>query len=92
MDNWKKAVIVGSAAGAAILFLKKRRPAGILVAGVGLAVLATEYPQTFEQIADMAPGQLGRGLRLVDMLSKAGQRLAEVGTQPQERIAGEYET
>ena len=92
MDNWKKAVIVGSAAGAAILFVKNRRPAGILVAGVGLAVLASEYPERFEQIADMAPGQLGRGLRLVDMLSKAGQRLAEVGSEPQERIAGEYET
>jgi hypothetical protein len=84
MDNWKKAVIVGSAAGAMVLLLKGRRPAGILVAGVGLAVLATEYPQTFEQIADLAPGQLGRGLRLVDMLSKAGQRLAEVGGQNRE--------
>lgn len=91
MDNWKKAVIVGSAAGAAVLFLKKRRPAGILVAGVGLAVLATEYPQAFEQIADLAPGQLGRGLRLVDMLSKAGQRLAEVGADQQDRLTEEYE-
>ena len=35
-------------------------------------------------IADLAPGQLGRGLRLVDMLSKAGQRLAEVGGQNRE--------
>lgn len=84
MDNWKKAVIVGSAAGAMVLLLKGRRPAGILVAGVGLAVLATEYPQTFEQIAGLAPGQLGRGLRLVDMLSKAGQRLAEVGGESRE--------
>jgi hypothetical protein len=86
MENWKKAVVVGSAGAAAILFVKGKRPAGILAAGVGLAVLASEYPDTFRQIADVAPGQLGRGLRLVEMLSKAGQRLAEVGssTEPAE--------
>lgn len=80
METWKKAVVVGSAGAAAILFVKGKRPAGILVAGVGLAVLASEYPETFQQIADVAPGQLGRGLRLVEMLSRAGQKLAEVGT------------
>jgi len=80
MENWKKAVVVGSAGAAAILFVKGKRPAGILAAGVGLAVLASEYPETFQQIADVAPGQLGRGLRLVEMLSRAGQKLAEVGS------------
>jgi len=80
MENWKKAVVVGSAGVAAVLFVKGKRPAGILAAGVGLAVLATEYPETFQQIADVAPGQLGRGLRLVEMLSKAGQKLADVGS------------
>jgi hypothetical protein len=80
MENWKKAVVVGSAGAAAILFVKGKRPAGILAAGIGLAVLASEYPETFQQIADVAPGQLGRGLRLVEMLSRAGQKLAEVGS------------
>lgn len=88
MENWKKAVVVGSAGAAAILFVKGKRPAGILAAGVGLAVLASEYPDTFRQIADVAPGQLGRGLRLVEMLSKAGQKLAEVGSSAE---PAEYE-
>jgi hypothetical protein len=90
MENWKKAVIVGSAAGAAVLLVKGRRPAGILVAGVGLAVLASEYPQTFERIADLAPGPWGRGLRLVELISRAGQKLADVGKGPA-RPVQEYE-
>ena len=44
MENWKRAVIAGSAGAATILLLKGKRPAGVLVAGVGLAVLASEYP------------------------------------------------
>lgn len=91
METWKKAVIVGSAGAAALLFVKGRRPAGVLVAGIGLAVLASEYPERFEQIAGLAPGQLGRGLRLVEMISKAGQKLAEVGRGPEQVPAEEYE-
>jgi len=79
MQTWKKAVVVSSAGIAAVLLVKGRRPAGILMAGVGLAVLASEYPATFERIADLTPGPLGRGLRLVDLISRAGQKLADVG-------------
>ena len=52
MDSWKKAVVVGSIGAAAIFFMKKRFPAGVLATGVGLAVVASEYPQTFEDRAD----------------------------------------
>ncbi len=44
MDGWKKAVVAGAIGSAAILFMKKRFPAGVLATGVGLAVLASEYP------------------------------------------------
>jgi hypothetical protein len=76
MENWKKAVLVGSAGAAAVLLIKGKRPAGMLAAGVGLVVLATEYPQTFDQIANLTPGPLGRGLRLVEFVSRASQKFA----------------
>jgi len=73
MENWKKAVLFGSAGVAALLLVKGKRPAGMLAAGVGLVVLASEYPRAFDQVASLAPGPLGRGLRLVQMVSHAGQ-------------------
>jgi hypothetical protein len=76
MENWKKAVLFGSAGAAAVLLVKGKRPAGLLVAGVGLAVLASEYPTTFDRIANLTPGPLGRGLRLVEYVSRAGEKLA----------------
>ena len=42
MDSWKKAVVMGSIGAAALLFMKKKYPAGVLATGVGLAVLAKE--------------------------------------------------
>ena len=47
MENWKRAVIAGSATTSAILFVKGKGAAGVLAAGVALAVLASEYPDTF---------------------------------------------
>jgi hypothetical protein len=35
MDHWKKALILGSIAAAAILFMKKKYPAGVLATGAG---------------------------------------------------------
>ena len=77
MENWKKAVLVGSAGAAAILIAKRKRPAGFLAAGIGLVILAGEYPRAFDRIANLTPGPLGRGLRLVEFVSRAGQQLAE---------------
>ena len=37
MDGWKKALVAGSFGASAVLLLKKRWPAGVLSAGVGLA-------------------------------------------------------
>ena len=55
MDGWKKAVVAGSLGTSAVLFVKKKWPAGVLSAGVGLAVLASEYPEKFEQIRTALP-------------------------------------
>ena len=82
MENWKKAVLVSSAGIAALLLVKRKRSAGMLAAGVGLVVLASEYPRAFDQIANITPGPLGRGLRLVEMVSRAGQQFIEGDHDP----------
>ena len=70
MESWKKAVVAGSAGAAAILFLKKRYPAGVLAAGVGLAVLASEYPEKFEDVRSLLPDYFERGMRSWRWLAK----------------------
>jgi len=77
MDGWKKAVVLGSIGSAALLFMKKKYPAGILATGVGLAVLAAEYPEKFENVRQSLPDYFERGMRLMEMAGQAGKRITE---------------
>jgi hypothetical protein len=77
MDGWKKAMVAGSFGASAVLFLKKRWPAGVLSAGVGLAVLASEYPERFERIQNLLPEYFERGMRLAELASRTGQKIAQ---------------
>ena len=78
MDRWKKAVVAGSLGTSAILLLKKKWPAGMLTAGVGLAVLASEYPEKFENIRSVLPDYFQSGMRLMEMISRAGEKIAQL--------------
>jgi len=78
MEAWKKAIIMGSIGAAAILFMKKRYPAGVLATGVGLAVLASEYPEKFEKVRRALPDYFDRGMQVMEMAGKAGRRITEV--------------
>jgi hypothetical protein len=77
MEGWKKAAVVGSIGAATILFMKKKYPAGVLATGLGLAVLASEYPEKFEKVRRALPDYFERGLRLMEMAGRAGQRITE---------------
>jgi hypothetical protein len=77
MDSWKKAVFLASVGAAAILFMKKRYPAGVLATGVGLALLAAEYPENFEKVRQSLPDYFERGMRVMDMAGQAGKRITE---------------
>jgi len=77
MDSWKKAVVMGSIAAAAFMFLKKRYPAGVLATGVGLAVLASEYPEKFEKVRRSLPEYFERGMQVMEMAGKAGKRITD---------------
>jgi hypothetical protein len=77
MQNWKRAVIAGSAATAAVLVLKGKRPAAVLVGGVGLAVLASEYPNQFGKIREELPSYVRQGTKFLDLAMKIGNKIEE---------------
>jgi hypothetical protein len=77
MENWKRAVIAGSAGISAIMFLQGKRAAGVLLAGVSLAVLASEYPEKFAELRRSLPEYFDRGTAFLEMASRAGERMAE---------------
>lgn len=89
MPHWKRALLAGSAAASAIMFLKKKRAAGVLLAGVGLATLASEYPEKFAQVRENLPDYLERGTNFLDVVSHLGERLAAA---TQGRDTGKYES
>jgi hypothetical protein len=77
MDSWKKAAVAGAFGLATVFFLKKRFPAGVLATGVGLAVLAAEYPEKFEEIRRSLPDYFDRGMRVMEMAGRAGMRITD---------------
>ena len=77
MDGWKKAIVAGSIGAAAILFMKRKHAAGVLATGVGLAVLASEYPEKFEKVRRSLPEYFDRGMQVMEMAARAGRRITE---------------
>ena len=77
MENWKRAAIAGSAGAAILLLMKGRRPAAVLVGSVGLAVLASEYPDKFEKIREELPSYVRQGTRFLDVAMKIGNKIGE---------------
>ncbi|HUO14939.1 MAG TPA: hypothetical protein VMX38_08140 [Verrucomicrobiae bacterium] len=75
MDGWKKALVLGTIGAAGLLFMKKRYPAGVLASGVGLALLASEYPDKFEKVRRSLPEYFDRGMRIMEMASRAGRQI-----------------
>ena len=57
--------------------MKKRYPAGVLATGVGLAILASEYPEKFEQVRRSLPQYFDRGMRMMEMAGRAGMRITD---------------
>ena len=93
MENWKRAVIAGTAGTAALLVLKGRRPAAVLVGSVGLAVLASEYPDQFMRIREELPSYVRQGTRFLDLAIRIGSRIEELAERRAARAfeeLGEY--
>jgi hypothetical protein len=88
MENWKRALLAGSAAFSVILLLSGKRTAGLLVAGAGLATLASEYPDEFAEFRDNLPRYVEKGTSYLDVVARVGSRLSDV---TQRRGAAWYE-
>ena len=56
---------------------KKKWTAGIILAGVGVAALASEYPEKFEEVRRRMPDFIERGNNFLEVASRVGDRLAE---------------
>jgi hypothetical protein len=77
MENWKRVVVAGSVGAAAVMFAKGKTGAGVILAGVSLATLASEYPEKFAEIRDRIPEFVERGNAFLEIVARAGERLAE---------------
>jgi hypothetical protein len=78
MEYWKRAVLAGSAAAAVAMFARGNKSAGLLLTGVGLATLASEYPEKFAEIRENLPEYFERGTKYLDIVTRVGERLAHV--------------
>jgi hypothetical protein len=74
LANWKRALVVGTLGAGAVLFLKGRRPAGVALAGVGLAVLVKECPEKPGRLWRDVPEFLDRASELVERFAQLGER------------------
>lgn len=78
MENWKRTLLAGAAGVSVILLLKGHKSAALIAAGVSLAALASEYPEQFAEFRENLPQYLERGNSFLDVVSRAGERLADV--------------
>lgn len=77
MENWKRALIAGSAALSTICFIKGKPGPGLLLMGVSLTALASQYPERFRSIRAELPHYIDRGLTVLEVASRVGEHLAE---------------
>jgi hypothetical protein len=78
MEKWKLALVIGSIATGVGLLLNGKRAAGLVAAGIGAAVLASEYPDKLDEIRERIPDYADRGMRILENLSEAGERVADI--------------
>ena len=89
MDNWKRAVVAGSAGVGIIFLLRGSRTGAMICGGVALAALASEYPEKFAEIRSKMPDYVERGAAFLDVATRVGERIAEVAER---RGAAGYES
>ena len=70
MENWKVALVAGAAGVGTLMFLKKKWTAGIILAGVGVATLASEYPEQFAEVRQRLPDFIERGNNFLEVASR----------------------
>ena len=79
MSNWKRIAMFGAFGASVALIVRGRRPEGIALAGVGLALLVADHPEYVESLWERAPEYLDRGSQLMAIVARLKQRLEEEG-------------
>lgn len=92
MAGWKQATVAGSLGLGLAMFFLGRRPAGMLLAGVGLAFLASEYRDPIEDFLQQTPDYIESGTRIVDALSRLAEHLRQAREQQSAESASPYLT
>jgi hypothetical protein len=77
MKSWKQALIFGSLGASVFLLVTGRKPVAGVLAGVGLAALASEYPEHMQRLWERAPEYVDKGNQILNMASTFLERLAE---------------
>ena len=77
MTNWKRILSFGCLGASAFLLMTGRKPAAGVLAGVGLAALASEYPEHLQRFWERAPDYVNKGNRVLSMAATFLEHLAE---------------
>lgn len=91
MQNWKKAVVIGSVGAGAALALSGRRSLGIASIAGGLALLASEYPERFEAVLEHAPDYINRASQIFASFSRMTEGFAEEAERRTMAAFGHFE-
>ena len=75
--NWKRALTFGCLGASVFLLVTGRKPAAGVLAGVGLAALASEYPEHLQRFWERAPEYVDKGNQVLNMAAAFLERLAE---------------
>ncbi len=77
MQNWKKVAVLGAIGAGAVMIVAGKRPLGVAFTVGGLALLASEYPEKFEDLLEDAPDYLNKGMAIMATLKKVGEGFLE---------------
>ena len=81
MENWKLAVIAGSTGLAVVAFLNGRRSTSIALAGIGVAALASEYPEEFAAARENLHGYAEHAAVALDIAARVGEKLGNLSNR-----------
>jgi hypothetical protein len=75
--DWRRIAMFGCFGAAVYFMVSGRKAAGMAAAGIGLATLASEHPEKFEQVWNNMPDYLDRGHRIVNGVQTLIERITE---------------
>src|SRR4051812_23114158 len=75
--DWKRIAMFGCFGAAVDFLVSGKKAAGMAAAGLGLATLASEHPEKFEQVWNNMPDYLDRGHRIVNGIQTLIERVSE---------------